>query len=343
MDEKMEKILTVVVPTYNAEKYLRDNLESFKIPELMEDLEILIVNDGSTDHSLEIAEEYIRQYPDTYRVITKENGGHGSGINCGIANARGTYFKVVDADDWVGEKAFCDLVRTLKTSNADVVYSGFLWTYDNGETDKTKFQTKAEITIPFEGVEYQKTYSFDSIADKLYMKMHNMTIKTEILRENQIHIDEHCYYVDTEYITYPIPYVKTICFVDGFVYYYRLGRAGQSVGLEKMQKNEENYNKVLESLLKFYRQLGNQVPCTEIKKQYIARLIARVIAGKFKIMLSFSPSAKKKQQIKQYDQNLKTQYRDIYDSNINKAVSLLRKTQYHTYYLVNLMVRSMCR
>ncbi len=82
--------------------------------------------------------------------------------------------------------------------------------------------------------------------------------------------------------------------MDGFVYYYRLGRAGQSVGLEKMQKNEENYNKVLESLLKFYRQLGNQVPCTEIKKQYIARLIARVIAGKFKIMLSFSPSAKKK-------------------------------------------------
>ena len=86
----MGKILTVVVPTYNAEKYLRDNLESFKIPELMEDLEILIVNDGSTDHSLEIAEEYVRQYPDTYRVITKENGGHGSGINCGIANARGT-------------------------------------------------------------------------------------------------------------------------------------------------------------------------------------------------------------------------------------------------------------
>ena len=67
----MGKILTVVVPTYNAEKYLRDNLESFKIPELMEDLEILIVNDGSTDHSLGIAEEYVRQYPDTYRVITK--------------------------------------------------------------------------------------------------------------------------------------------------------------------------------------------------------------------------------------------------------------------------------
>lgn len=335
----MGKILTVVVPTYNAEKYLRDNLESFKIPELMEDLEILIVNDGSTDHSLEIAEEYVRQHPDTYRVITKENGGHGSGINCGIANARGTYFKVVDADDWVGEKAFCDLVRTLKTSNADVVYSGFLWTYDNGETDKTKFQTKAEITIPFEGVEYQKTYSFDSIADKLYMKMHNMTIKTEILRENQIHIDEHCYYVDTEYITYPIPYVKTICFVDGFVYYYRLGRAGQSVGLEKMQKNEENYNKVITSLLKFYKELGNEVPCNREKKEYIAGIIARVIAGKVKIMLSFPASGKKKKELLSFEQKIRHDYPDIYCRNQNKALSLLRKSRYLLYYPASMMVR----
>ena len=230
-------------------------------------------------------------------------------------------------------------MRTLKTSDAVVVYSGFLWTYDNGEADKNTFRSKAEIEIPFEGVEYQKIYRFDDIADRLYMKMHNMTIRTEILREHQIRIDEHCYYVDTEYILYPIPYVKTICFVDAFVYYYRLGREGQSVGLEKMQKNEQNYDKVLSSLLSFYQQLGERLPCTDIKKRYIAGLIARVIAGKFKIMLSFPPSAEKKQQLRQYDRTLKEQYRDIYDSNINKAVSLLRKTQYHTYYLANMLVR----
>lgn len=138
----MEKILTVVVPTYNAEKYLRDNLESFEIPELMQDIEILIVNDGSTDHSLDIAEEYIKRYPETYRVITKENGGHGSGINCGIEHAQGTYFKVVDADDWVEKEAFVSLVKALKASGADVVYSGFLWTYDRGESDKTKFRQR---------------------------------------------------------------------------------------------------------------------------------------------------------------------------------------------------------
>ena len=111
------------------------------------------------------------------------------------------------------------------------------------------------------------------------------------------------------------------------------------MGLEKMQKNEQNYDKVLSSLLSFYQQLGKQLPCTDIKKRYIAGLIARVIAGKFKIMRSFPPSAEKKQQLRQYDRTLKEQYRDIYDSNINKAVSLLRKTQYHTYYLANMLVR----
>lgn len=337
----MEKILTVVVPTYNAEKYLRDNLESFEIPELMQDIEILIVNDGSTDHSLDIAEEYIKRYPETYRVITKENGGHGSGINCGIEHAQGTYFKVVDADDWVEKEAFVSLVKALKASGADVVYSGFLWTYDRGESDKTKFQTKAEITTPFDGVEYQKVYQFDDIADKLYMKMHNMTIRTEILRKNQIWIDEHCYYVDTEYITYPIPYVKTICFIDKFVYYYRLGREGQSVGLDKMQKNEQNYDKVIGSLLKFYKRLGCEISCSEKKKDYIAGIIARVIAGKVKIMLSFPASNEKKKELIQFEHGIRRDYPDIYSRNKNKALLLLRMSRYLLYYPASKMVRRM--
>lgn len=339
----MKKILTVVVPTYNAEKYLRDNLESFEIPELMQDIEILIVNDGSTDRSLDIAEEYTKRYPDTYRVITKENGGHGSGINCGIEHAQGTYFKVVDADDWVGKEALISLVKALKADNADVVYSGFLWTYDNGEADKTKFQTKAEIEIPFERVEYQKTYQFDDIADRLYMKMHNMTIRTEILREHQIRIDEHCYYVDTEYILYPIPYVKTISFVDAFVYYYRLGREGQSVGLEKMQKNEQNYDKVIHSLLGFYKKLGCEILCSEKKQDYIAGIIARVTAGKVKIMLSFPASKEKKKELIQFEHHIRLDYPEIYSRNKNKAILLLRMSGYLLYYPASKMVRQVSR
>lgn len=338
----MSKVLTVVVPAYNAEKYLRDNLDSFLIPDLLPELEILIVNDGSGDHTQEIAAEYAARYPDTYRVISKENGGHGSGINCGIEHAKGTYFKVVDSDDWVDRDAFRRLFVSLRANAADVVYSGFLWAYDHGEQDKRSFRTKAEITEPFRGVAYQKTYLFDEIADRLYMKMHNLTIRTDILRGHRIRMDEHCFYVDTEYILYPIPYVKTILFLDSFVYYYRLGREGQSVGMERMQKNAENYDRVLASLLAFYRQLGQTIPCTEPKQRYIAGLIARVAAGKMKIMLSYPPSPERKRQLQQFDENLKAQCRAVYDSNINKAVSLLRKTGYHLYYPASMLVRRMC-
>lgn len=335
----MGKILTVVVPTYNAEQYLRDNLESFCIPELLPDIEILIINDGSTDHSVDVAMEYVNRYPDSYRVVNKENGGHGSGINSGIEHAAGTYFKVVDADDWVDQKAFKGLVETLRKSECDIVYSGFYWTYDEGQKDKETFRKKAETEVPFPGVQYQKTYEFDAIADQIYVKMHNVTIRTEILRAHAIHIDEHCFYVDTEYITYPIPYVKTICFVDAFVYMYRIGRQGQSVGIDKMQRNEKNYDKVITSLLTFYSSLGGELACTEAKRKYIAGIIARVVAGKIKIMLSFPAAEQKKQELRVFDENLKTQYPDIYKANINAALKLLRTTNYILYRPASLIVK----
>ena len=118
----MEKVLTVVVPAYNAETDIRDNLESFCIPGILEKIEILVVDDGSTDRTGEIAEKYAKWYPDSFRVIHKENGGHGSGINYGISHASGFYFKVVDADDWVNKEAFAKLVRVLEEQKSSGRY-----------------------------------------------------------------------------------------------------------------------------------------------------------------------------------------------------------------------------
>lgn len=339
----MKKILTVVVPAFNADKYLRDNLESFCIEEILSDIDILIVNDGSTDKTEEIAKEFVERYPDTYRLITKENGGHGSGINCGIRNALGKYFKVVDADDWVNGEAFAYLIENLKSKDTDIVYSGFLWAFDMGQEDKSLYQTKAEMTRPFKNVEYGKVYRFDDVADGLYVKMHNLTIKTDILRLNEIVIDENCYYVDTEYITYPIPYVNTICFMEDVVYFYRIGRAGQSVGIEKMQRNECNYDRVIVSLLDFYSMLGKKITCSKEKKQYIARIIARVVAGKIKIMLSFPATQAKKIELMMFDENLRNNYKEIYSCNINRAVSILRKSRFALYYPISKMVQKRYR
>lgn len=338
-ENKNEKLLSVVVPTYNARAYLRDNCESFCIPEILPYIEVLIINDGSTDDSLRIAEEYQRKFPESFKVYSKENGGHGSGINYGIKYARGKYFKVIDADDWVDRKGFINLVKELGAGDADIVYSGFLWAFDNGSGDITSFALKAEIKKAFEGVEYHRSYVFDEIADKLYIKMHNMTIKTGILQKNNILIDEKMYYVDSEYILYPIPYVKTVSFIEDFVYYYRIGTKGQSVDIKKMQSNELQYDKMLSSLFSFYERLEKEIHCSPEKKSYIARIIARIIAGKAKILLSYPLSHGKKKELIAFEQNLKQKHPDIYDRNINKAIKLLRMTNYLSFSPISIMVK----
>ena len=167
--------------------------------------------------------------------------------------------------------------------------------------------------------------------------MHNMTVKTAILYDNGIKIDENSYYVDAEYILYPIPYVNTILFIKDIVYYYRIGRKGQSVSIEKMQKNEKNYSLVIDSLLRFYSDLYKEKECSESKKCYIAAIIARVISGKYKVMLSMKDS--RKSEFIKFEQKLKDEYRDIYDKNINSAIKILRATNYMSYSFISFLVR----
>lgn len=112
----MDKLLTIIVPTYNAAAYLDKGLSSFAIKDeaLFARLEVLIVNDGSTDDSAKIAQKYVERYPQVYRIINKENGGHGSGINVGAREAKGKYFKAIDADDWVDAEDFHHILRSYK-------------------------------------------------------------------------------------------------------------------------------------------------------------------------------------------------------------------------------------
>ncbi len=327
----MDKILTVVVPTYNEEKYLETNLNSFCIPEILPELEVLIINDGSTDASLQIAKNYQEQYPDTYRVITKENGGHGSCINTGIKEATGRYFKVVDADDWVVGDEFCELMNFLESSTSDFVSTGFLWAYDRGEADVEDFETKAEFNEPFKNVQYTAEYRFDDIADRIYIKMHNLTVKTEILKHLPLPIDEHCYYVDYEYISYPVPKVQTVTFLRNMVYRYRIGSEGQSVDIDQMIAHESDVDKVLSSMYRFYGMLGMGVFCTEPKRHYIAGIIARLAAAKYKILLCKPESDAVKHELMNFDADLKQNHPDIYKANQNKAVKTLRNSGFLLY------------
>jgi glycosyltransferase involved in cell wall biosynthesis len=321
----MDKLLTVVIPTYNVEKYIVQCLDSFVIPEILDQLEVLVIDDGSKDTSPKLAAAYEEQYPDTFRVIHKENGGHGSTINRGLAEASGKYFKVVDSDDWVEKRAFLELMRCLETCDSDVVFSQYYWVHDR--TGKEA----AEFAEPFAGVVYGKEYLFEEISEKLFLKMHGLTIKTSILRGKIPPLDEHCYYVDMEYVLFPVPYIKTVTFLKDAVYRYRIGLAGQSMSTERMQKNQENYDRVLKRLLAYYEEQKRK-GAPDYVLVYLEHTLGRMAASRMKIFLSFPYSKDVGRKMRRFDEELGRKYPKIYDAVQNKAVLFLRKTNYRTYF-----------
>ena len=363
-----DKLLSVVVPSYNASKYLDFNLQSFLCQSVPERLEVIVVDDGSTDDTARIADAYHEKYPETIKVIHKENGGHGSGINAGLRAATGKYFKVVDADDWVDHEALERLLDYIASFDAaavnadtdidaaqvqadvkarardkavscpDVIYNNYYWRLTDEAKSPDAYERKTEFTEPFLGVEYRKVYDFESIADRCYVKMHNMTIRTDILREHQIHIDERCYYVDMEYILYPVPYVETIAFLPEFLYQYQIGRQGQSMDPAKMQRNATQYDHVLASIYAYY-----DAHCREIKqpnrKKYIDRLISRFYASRIKILLSMPDASRRKNEFITMEEVLYRDYPDIYAANVNKPIRLLRGSKYVLYPLAVAMMQ----
>ena len=270
-----EKILTVTVPSYNVQAYLEDCLESFVNSEVMDDIEVLIVNDGSSDDTATIAERYVSKYENTFRLINKENGGHGSTINTGAREARGKYFKVVDADDWVSKKGIEKLVEFLKTTDCDLIINPYIETYITELSEK--------VIIPYKNVENNKIYMFDKIAQNLDIPMHSMTLKTSIIKSVGPVIDENCFYVDMEYDLYPIKYVQTICCLDYPVYYYLLGNQEQSVSKKNMVKRRAQREKVIKSLIKDYNSSYNILG--KSRSDYVATKIKYLIYTHYKMYM----------------------------------------------------------
>lgn len=319
----MEKILSIVVPVYNVEKYIKQCLNSFVVEDILEKLEVLVIDDATPDQSAEIARRYVEKYPNTFRVISKENGGHGSAINAGVREAAGKYFKVIDGDDWVDKKALYNLMMFLDDQTCDLVYSNYCWVKE--DTGKSVLDMKE----PFKGVEYGKVYSFDDVAGKSFLKMHNITIKTEILKQYCKPITEKCFYVDCEYILYPIPYVHSVAFLDDVLYMYRIGRAEQSVNIRKMRERCNQHERILNNLLEFYGE--HKANISNETADYLAKGVMKMFVSQIKIYLSYKPEKKYKEKIVGLEQRVLKEFPEIYHMVKNKAVLLLRMSRYQLY------------
>ena len=230
MSQEPYKLLTLVIPTYNMEKYLTKCLESVTAPCIPPTLEVIVVNDGSKDRSLDIMKAFQQKRPDIIRIIDKENGHYGSCINAGLQMAKGKYFRPLDADDWMDTEVLSKLLNVLKNCDTDL----FITLRTEYKIDKNNRHIVTHF--PFRNVEYNKIYDISSfnISEHTYgdeFNMHSMTYKTEILRQvNLRHIEGICY-TDFQYCFLPIDHIKDFIIFDLYLYYYFIGREEQSTSV----------------------------------------------------------------------------------------------------------------
>lgn len=251
----MQKILTITIPSYNVEAYIAATLDTMVTINNLDLLEILVVNDGSKDNTVAVAQQYVDKYPSSVRIIDKENGGHGSTINVGIREATGKYFKVVDGDDWVDSVALQNLLDFLKDHDADLIINPCNQVFmDDNQRKKLLVELSPET-------KYGEIISYEDALKYMgeLQQMHMTTYKTAILKENNIKISEKMFYVDNEYKIYPSIYLKTAIILKDVLYQYRLGREGQSVAPESLIKNRFMLEQVILNCLAFFSKKEQQI------------------------------------------------------------------------------------
>lgn len=247
----MSKLLSIIIPTYNMEKYLRYCLNSLIVPnEQMKKLEVLVINDGSKDSSSAIGHEYEKQYPQTFRVIDKENGNYGSCVNRGLKEAQGKYIKVLDADDSFNKEAFIVYLNFLNKVDVDLVISDYSTIDEDGnETQRTDFCTEIGLkeTLSSDYKAFLKSHP------KVLFNMHAITYKRNIFSRMDYHQTEGVSYTDLEWALIPMAEVNSFAYFQRSLYRYLVGREGQTMDSKVRIKAIPQLMKVVLRLSRFYQ------------------------------------------------------------------------------------------
>ena len=236
------KLLSIAVPCYNSQDYMEKCVESLVVGG--DEVEILVVNDGSSDNTAAIADQLQERYPGIVRAIHQPNKGHGGAVNTGLENATGMYFKVVDSDDKVKASAFrtiLDKLREYKDAEEkiDLLISNFVYDKE-GQAHKKVMQYRSALPV-------NRMFTWDEtkhFKKGQYILMHSVIYRTELLRECGLRLPEHCFYVDNIYVFQPMPGVKNMYYLDVNFYYYFIGRDDQSVNQDVMIRRLDQQAKV---------------------------------------------------------------------------------------------------
>lgn len=317
------KYISFVVPSYNSEQYLNKCIDSLLIGG--EDVEIIIVNDGSKDRTLEIASSYEKQYPSIVKVIDKENGGHGSGINAGLEVAKGIYYKCVDSDDWVDKEAYLELLNTVKKHyKEDALPDLYFLNYVYERLDLNLSVPMRDKYMPKNKIFTWKEMKRFGLTE--YLFLHQTMYKISIIKEAKMKLPHHCFYVDNIFVFVPLYYVKTMYYCDVDFYRYYVGRPNQSVTLENVAKNYKMSIRVMNEITKAY----SLEDLKKLPRNQYRYLIHDIMAKEFLTLFHVNAISTKEK-----DQHLKMYWEHFKKTN----KKLYYKIKYRTpYFVTNLMI-----
>ncbi len=265
------KLITFTVPCYNSAEYMRHCIETLLTAG--NEAEILIINDGSTkDNTAEIADEYAAKYPDIVRAIHQENGGHGEGVNQGIRNARGLYFKVVDSDDWldtIALKRVMDRIRSFvkEGKQIDLFLCNYVYEHPEGPGHVMKYSN----VFP-----KNRICTWDDIRPfnpSQYLMMHSVIFRTKVVRASGVVLPKHTFYVDNLFLYAPLPLCKNLYYMDENLYRYFIGRPDQSVQENIMLKRIDQQYRVTMLVVDFFN-----MPAIQRQSKKLARVMYHHIA-----------------------------------------------------------------
>ncbi len=241
------KLLTFAVPCYNSAAYMSHCIDTLLTGG--EEVEIILVDDGSSDETGAIADRYAEQYPSIVRVIHQPNGGHGEGVNQGVRNATGVYYKVVDSDDWVDTDALQEVLATLRgwvsrQMEIDLLICNYV--YEHVE-DNTRHVIRYQNVFPERTV-----FGWQDVGrwrPSQYLLMHSVFYRTALLRDCGMELPKHTFYVDNIFVYQPLPHVRTMYYMDLDFYRYFIGRQDQSVNEQVMVRRVDQQVRITRIML----------------------------------------------------------------------------------------------
>lgn len=314
------KLMTAVIPCYNSAAYMSHAIETLLTAG--NDMEIIIVNDGSSDDTQKIGESYQEKYPRIVRIINQENGGHGEAVNTGLANATGLYFKVVDSDDWVNEKALKDVLRKLKElvadgSSPDLFLANYVY-------EKVGAKRKKVINYHW-ALPKDEIFTWNEIMhfkQSQNILMHSTIYRTKLLKDCGIILPKHTFYVDNIFVYQPLPFVKTMYYMDVNLYRYFIGRDDQSVNEQVMIRRIDQQLKITKIMIESHN--IQQIKPNKLRNYMVKYLsMMMTVSSVFLIKEGSDESIAKKDELwdylKSYDKRL---YKKIRSHILGRTLNL---------------------